>query len=119
MPHGALGLFVSLVLSMLVAPFAAAQQPANVPRIGYLNPRRATSPPELGFKAFLQGLHTLGYVEGQNVVIEYRRAEGKENRLSEFAAELVRLKVDVLFAASSIAVRGGWHATRTIPIVGF
>ena len=73
----------------------------------------------MGFKAFLQGLHTLGYVEGQNVVIEYRWAEGKENRLSECAAELVRLKVDVLFAASASAVRAAWHATRTIPIVAF
>ena len=58
-------------------------------------------------------------MEGQNVVIEYRRAEGKENRLSEFAADFVRLKVDVLFAASSITVRAAWHATRTIPIVAF
>jgi hypothetical protein len=64
-------------------------------------------------------LLALGYVEGQNVVIEYRWAEGREDRLREFAAELVSLNVDVLFAASASAVRAAWQATRTLPIVAF
>ena len=88
-------LFATLVLVFGVA--AEAQQPAKVPRIGYL----ATSP--LGasarIEAFRQGLRELGYVEGKNIVIESRYAEGKSDRLPTLAAELVRLKVDVILSA--------------------
>jgi putative ABC transport system substrate-binding protein len=68
-------------------------------------------------QAFRQGLHDLGYVEGQNLVIEGRFAEGKADRLPELAAELVRLQVDVIVAAGIAAIRAAQHATRTLPIV--
>ena len=68
-------------------------------------------------EAFRQGLRELGYVEGQNLVIEYRYAEGRDERLPDFAAELVRLKVDVIVAGGAAAIRAAQHATRTIPIV--
>src|SRR5204863_2979555 len=68
-------------------------------------------------EAFRQGLRDLGYVEGQDLVIEQRYAEGSEERLHDLAAELVRLKVDVIVAAGSPAIRAAQHATRTIPIV--
>src|SRR5438874_10793508 len=86
--------------ALLAAPLAVeAQQAAKVARIGYLSPNLASSPDLRD--AFLQGLRDLGYVEGRNVVIEYRDAEGKFERLSalaaDLAAELVALKVDVIF----------------------
>ena len=68
-------------------------------------------------EAFWQGLHDLGYVEGQNLVMEYRYAEGKAERLPALAAELVRLPVDVIVAGGTAAIRAAQHATRTIPIV--
>jgi putative ABC transport system substrate-binding protein len=101
---------------IVVAPLAAeAQQAAKVPRIGYLSPNLAASPhlPE----AFLQGLRDLGYVEGRNVVIEYRSAEGKFERLPALAAELVALKVDVIVAPITLAALAAKQATRTLPIV--
>jgi len=114
----AVGGIVTLTLSMLVAPLVTAAQPAGkVHRIGWLSPgfpRPDRDPP---VDAFRQGLHELGYVEGQNFVIEYRGAEGKEERLSDLAAELVRLHVDVIVAVGPSATRAAQHATRTIPIV--
>jgi putative tryptophan/tyrosine transport system substrate-binding protein len=84
----------SLFLSGLFSPVAAeAQQAAKVARIGYLGPTLAANPHMI--EAFLQGLRDLGYVEGRNVVIEYRDAEGKLERLPALASELVALKVDV------------------------
>jgi len=88
-----------------------------VPRVGWLNPRAATSPPEVGLKAFQDTLRERGYIEGQNIAIDYRWAEGKEDRLRAFAADLVGLRVDVIFAVSSIALRAARDATQTIPIV--
>ena len=96
---------------------AEAQQPKKVPRIGFLN---AASPAALSarIEAFRLELRELGYVEGKNIVIEYRHAEGKLDRLSELAAELVRLKVDVIFSAGSTpTARAAKQATSTIPIV--
>jgi putative ABC transport system substrate-binding protein len=94
---------------------ASAQQAAKVPRIGYLSGNHPANPHLR--EAFLQGLRDLGYVEGRNVVIEYRDPEGKNERLPALAAELVALKVDVIVAVAtpqSLAVK---QATRTIPIV--
>ena len=112
-----LGLLVTLVLGLLVAPLAAdAQQAAKVPRIGYLATNLARNPhlPE----AFRQGLRDLGYVEGRNVVIEYRDAEGKLERLPALAAELVALKVDVIVAAAGTPpALAAKQATRALPIV--
>jgi putative tryptophan/tyrosine transport system substrate-binding protein len=93
-----------------------AQQTKKVPRIGYLSASvRASHAPS--FEAFQQGLRELGYVEGQNISIEARFAEGKAERLPELVAELVRLKVDVILAGGSEAVRPAREATKTIPIV--
>ena len=103
--------------AILVARLAAeAQQAAKIARIGYLSPNLATSPHLRD--AFLQGLRDLGYVEGRNVVIEYRDAEGKLERLPALAAELVALKVDVIFVAGGTRVTlAAMQATKTIPIV--
>jgi ABC-type uncharacterized transport system substrate-binding protein len=116
--YSTLGCIVTLTLGLLVAPLLAVAQPAGkVHRIGWLSPgfpRPDRDPP---VDAFRQGLRDLGYVEGQNFVIEYRGAEGKEERLSDLAAELVRLHVDVIVAVGPSATRAVQHATRTIPIV--
>ncbi len=110
-------LTVVLTLGLLAAPLAAeAQQAAKVPRIGYLSINLAASPPQL-HEAFRQGLRDLGYVEGRNVVIEYRDAEGKPERLPALAAELVALKVDVIVAPTTPAALAAKQATRTLPIV--
>ncbi len=106
----------TLAGGLVAAPFAAeAQQAAMVPRIGYLSPNLTASPHT--HKAFRQGLHDLGYVEGRNLVIEYRDAEGKLERLPALAAELVALKVDVVVAPNTVAALAARQATKTIPIV--
>jgi putative tryptophan/tyrosine transport system substrate-binding protein len=96
--------------------FAQAQQPTNIPRIGF---QSAASPSGIAarIEAFRQGMRKLGYVEGKNIVIEYRYAEGKLDRLREFAAEFVRLKVNVIVAAGPSPTRAAKEATPTIPIV--
>jgi len=93
-----------------------AQQPRKVPHIGVLI---ALSPFAISdrIEAFRQGLRELGYVEVKNIVLEYRSAEGKFDRLSELAAELVRLKVDVIVTGGPTATRPAKEATNTIPIV--
>ena len=112
----AVGVIVTLTLSMLVAPLFTAAQPAGkVHRIGWLSPgfpRPDRDPP---VDAFRQGLRDLGYVEGQNLIIAYRGAEGKDERLPDLAAELVGLHVDVLVAVGPTATRAAQHATRTLP----
>ncbi|HSE47044.1 MAG TPA: ABC transporter substrate-binding protein [Gemmatimonadales bacterium] len=94
---------------------ARAQQAVKPPRIGYLHPNLAASPHLT--EAFRQGLHDLGYVDGRNVVIEYRDAEGTFERLPALAAELVALKVDVIVASGTLAALAAKHATSDIPIV--
>jgi putative ABC transport system substrate-binding protein len=100
---------------MLFALFspASAQQPTKTPRIGYLGSTSVSARTE----AFQQGLRELGYVEGKNIVIEWRRHEGKVDRLPALAAELVRLKVDIIITAGAPAARAAKEATVTIPIV--
>jgi len=112
-----IGLAVILTLSVTLAPIVAeAQQAAKVARIGYLVTNPAASPHLR--EAFLQGLRDLGYVDGRNVVIEYRSAEGKLERYPALAAELVALKVDVIFAGGGTrSVLAAMQATRTVPIV--
>src|SRR5713101_2715957 len=101
---------------LLTAPLAAdAEQAAKVARIGYLTGSLAAFP-QLR-EAFIQGLRDLGYVEGRNLVIEYRSPEGKPERLPALAAELVALKVDVIVAAGTPQPLAAKQATRTIPIV--
>jgi len=109
---------ITLSLVGLFAPVAAeAQQTAKIPRIGYLATNLAGSPPA-SREAFLEGLRDLGYVEGDNVLIEYRDAEGKDARLPALAAELVGLKVDVIVpAAGTLAALAAKKATSSLPIV--
>jgi len=107
-------LLTTVLLS--IAPFLGAQQPTKIPRIGYLT-ASSLSAQSARIEAFRQGLRELGYVEGKNIVIEFRYAEGKFDRLPELAAELVRLKVDVIVTAGPIVTRAAKEATLTIPIV--
>jgi putative ABC transport system substrate-binding protein len=101
---------------MFVAPCfpSEAQQPTKIPRIGYLG---GFSTDSTRIDAFRQGLRELGYVEGKNIVIESRFAEGKQDRERALAAELVRVKVDVIVTVGSNATRAAKEATITIPIV--
>jgi putative tryptophan/tyrosine transport system substrate-binding protein len=119
MTRRTIGFFVTLAFTLLVAPLAAdAQQATTVHRVGRL--LSAGSPaagPDPSFEAFRQGLRELGYVEGQNVVIADRYAEGSPERLRDLATELVRLPVDVIVAEGAAAIRAAQQATRTIPIV--
>jgi len=97
---------------------AQAQQPTKIQRIGNLTAASPSANPHR-YEAFRQGLRGLGYVEGKNIVIEGRHAEGKVDRLPALAAELVRLKVDVIVTAGGISTRAAKEATVTIPIVMF
>jgi putative ABC transport system substrate-binding protein len=97
--YSAVGCIVTLILSLLVAPLAspAAQPPEKVPQVGYLNPGSASDPlKQRRLEAFRQGLRELGYVEGQNIAIEPRWAEGQYDRYPALAADLVRVQVDVI-----------------------
>jgi putative ABC transport system substrate-binding protein len=100
-------------LLLTLCSSAEAQQAKKVPRIGYL----AGDPQSPSHEAFRQGLRDIGYVEGQSILIEWRYAGDKPDRLPELAAELVRLKVDVVVAANAAAVTALRRATTTIPIV--
>src|SRR5215468_8422253 len=109
--------FLVAVMLLAGAVLAEAQQPAKIPRIGYLsNADPATDSARAG--GLRLALRELGYIEGQNIAIEYRFAEGKVDRASELAAELVRLKVDIIIVASGDQwIRAAKNATKTIPIV--
>jgi len=107
-------LFAGAVLA--VAVIAEAQQPAKVPRIGYLAASSPSLNPSLR-EAFRQGLRDLGYFEGENILIEYRYADGKPERLPELADELVGLKVDLIVVGTTTGARVAKKATTTIPIV--
>jgi putative tryptophan/tyrosine transport system substrate-binding protein len=108
-------LLTSLAGGLLTAPRASeAQQPAKIARLGILG---AGSAAGVRLEAFIQGLLDLGYVEGRNLVIEYRNHEGKEERLPALAAELVALKVDVILAVSTLPALAAMKVTRTLPIV--
>jgi putative ABC transport system substrate-binding protein len=95
---------------------AQAQQPAKVPRIGILE-LGSPSASAHGHKAFQQGLRELGYVEGKNIILEYRYADGKLDLLPGLAADLVRLKVDAIVTRSTAPIRAAKNASKTIPIV--
>ena len=125
MQRSGIGIIAVLLISILTPPLAAeAQQAGKVYRIGVLSPSSPSDPERLaspfgerGLAAFRQGLRDLGYVEGQNIAIEYRWAEGRFERLPDLAAELVRLKVDVIVSVVTQASLAAKNATRTIPIV--
>jgi putative ABC transport system substrate-binding protein len=103
----------ALLTSSLAAE--AAPQAGKVPRVGVVSLSHTTQESVGG--ALRKGLRDLGYVEGQTIALEYRLVEGKEERFSDLASELVHLKVDVIFATVAAAVRAAQHATKTIPIV--
>jgi putative tryptophan/tyrosine transport system substrate-binding protein len=110
-----IGLALSNILLALGLP-AEAQQPTKIARIGYLSVGDSVS---RGYRieAFRQGLKELGYVEGKNIIIEYRFAEARSDRLPELARDLVRLKVDIIFAGGTPATEAAKNATLTLPIV--
>jgi putative ABC transport system substrate-binding protein len=113
-------LVIALGAAALAAPLASfAQKQAKVWRIGYLAMRSRSTPadPEVYYDAFTQGMHELGYVEGKNLVIEWRFADGKVERLPSLAAELVQMKLDVIVTHATPATEALRRATSTIPIV--
>ncbi len=108
----------ALVGGLLATPFKAnAQSAGKVYRVGYLTAGSVTANP-YAFEAFRQGLRELGWVEGQNIVIEYRSAEGRFDRLPDLAAELIRLRVDVIVGTPTPAAIAAKNASGTVPIVG-
>jgi putative tryptophan/tyrosine transport system substrate-binding protein len=111
-------LFLAIAALILArAPLAEAQQPEKVPRIGYLSPFDPVAESTRS-EATRQALRELGYIEGQNIATEYRYAAGKRDRVPELAAELVRLKVDIIVVAGGLrTVQAAKNATKTIPIV--
>ncbi len=111
-----LGLATIAFVLVVAGAVAQAQQPKKVPRIGYLTNTPLSASPEL-HGAFREGLRDLGYVEGRNIVIEWRSGELSRDRQRVLAAELVRLKVDVIVAAGSGDISAAKEATATIPIV--
>jgi len=108
--------FIEVIAGGFVAaPLAAeAQQAGKVPRIAYI---RAEAPPAADVEAFRQGLREHGYVEGKNIVVEYRWADGNDQRLRAIVADLIRVKVDLIVASAPAAARAAKEATTTIPIV--
>jgi len=109
---------IAAALLLFFAPLAVeAQQPGKVYRVGVLT-NKASDPAEARlWEAFRSGLRERGWIEGQNIVIEFRAAEGDTARISEVAADLVRLKVDLIVARASIWVQPAKQATSSIPIV--
>jgi ABC-type uncharacterized transport system substrate-binding protein len=104
------------LLGLLGAPRGIEAQPVKVPRLGVLGPRTPTDADRY-LEPFHRGLRELGWVEGQNIAIEQRWAEGRSERMPELAAELVRRPVDIIFAATTASAVAARQATRTIPIV--
>src|SRR5262245_53735380 len=111
------GLVATLVAGLLVSPFPGGGQPAgNVPRIAVLDTSSMAARAHM-WEAFRQGLRELGYVEGRNITIESRWADGRTERLPGLVAELVRLKPDVIVVGGAPAAQAAKRATATIPIV--
>ena len=117
--HCSVGSLVTLALGFLVVPLAPEAQPrAKIPRVGFLrHGRQADAPFQRRLDEFWQGLHDLGYIEGQNILLEVRYSEGRLDRLPELAAEFVRLQMDVLVVHGPQGIRAARDATSTIPIV--
>jgi putative ABC transport system substrate-binding protein len=113
------GIVGLLACSILLATnfVAEAQQPAKMPRIGFITVAGSPKNPGVLNEAFRQGLHELGYIEGKNIQIEYRYSAGEPERLPESVTELIKLKVDALVINSSAAIRVAQQATKTIPII--
>jgi len=103
--------------TLIVSPAGEAQKGATIRRIGFLSPSSLDRRTSRLVGAFREGLRELGYIEGQNIAIEFRWAEGKYDRLPDLAAQLVSLKVDIIVASGLPAIQAAKQATRTIPIV--
>jgi len=115
MPRRIIVLIVTLALATLLVPAVShAQRPAKIPRIGIIGDWPEDSP---SWEVFRQGLRDLGYVEGQNLAMEWRFTEGNLDRLAETATELVRLQMDIIVTTGTPATRAAMHATTTIPII--
>jgi len=113
-----LGIVPLIISFALCGAVAEPQQPKKIARIGYLSPSSNSASESTRFEAIRRALRELGYIEGQNIAFEYRYAEGKIDRFTELAAELVRLKVDIIVVAAGDAwVRAAMNATKTVPIV--
>jgi putative tryptophan/tyrosine transport system substrate-binding protein len=112
-------LFLLVGLALTYLHPAEAQQPKKVPRIVFLSARGEPTPstPDPNGQAFRQGLQDLGYIEGKNILVEYRYTGGMTDRVPKLVDELVRLKVDVLVTTSTVAIRAAKQVTKTIPIV--
>ena len=108
---------VLLLAGSVATQAQQAQQAARVYRIGHVSPTSPPTTPSTPFNSFRQALRELGYIEGQNVIIEERYAEGRSERLPELVAELIRLKVDVLVTGSTVSALAAKRATTTVPIV--
>src|SRR5262245_64885475 len=112
--------FITVVAgSILAGPLAAEAQPAaRIPRIGILSPAPSTATSASPFPEFREALRSLGYVEGKDIVLEFRLADGRLERLPELAADLVRLQVNVIVTdGGDVVTRAAANATKTIPIV--
>jgi ABC-type uncharacterized transport system substrate-binding protein len=110
-------LFVFVIIQCALCFFAEAQQPAKVPRLGYVGGSGTSNNPQSSFNILRQGLRELGYIEGKNISIEYRNAEGKLDLIPQLVEELIRHKVDLLVTTNPEAMRAAKQATQTIPIV--
>jgi putative tryptophan/tyrosine transport system substrate-binding protein len=108
-----------VVVQLAVGVTVEAQRPGKVPRIGFVSARADPTPttPDSSADALRQGLRNLGYIEGKNLVIEYRYFEGKVDRIPSLVAELLQLKLDVLVSVNTLAIRAFKQATKTLPIV--
>ena len=110
-------LLSAAIIVMAVAYQANAQERGKIPHIGILLPSTPNTTADANLEAFRQGLHDLGYVEGRNIILEYRWAENREDQYPALVADLIRLKVDIIFTSSTPAVLVAKQATKTIPIV--
>jgi len=110
-----LGLYAIAFVLLVGGNVAEAQQSGKIPRIGYLT--AGGNPNDLGFTAFRQGLRDLGYIEGKNIIIDFRSGEAKLDRIPGLVEELVQLKIDVLVSSSQPGTRAAKEATKSIPIV--
>src|SRR5262245_23017180 len=109
-------LFVVLIVFAFCIP-AEGQQAKKVARLGYVSASGGPASPDARFEVFRQGLRDLGYIEGKNILLEVRYAEGKQDRFPSLVADLVELKVDVLLLTTLPGIRAAKQATKTIPIV--
>jgi ABC-type uncharacterized transport system substrate-binding protein len=113
----AVAVFALLLILFALGISAQAQQAKKIPRIGFLGGSGITNNPRSNFNVFLQGLRDLGYVDGKNIVIENRNAEGKLDLIPILVDELIQLKIDVLVTTNPTAIRAAKEATKTIPVV--